>query len=423
MSGERILIVEDERITAMSVQQMLESEGYSVIGISATGEKGITMAERERPDLVLMDFKLEGEMDGIEAAKKIRASCYIPVIFVTAHSDKEVLRRIKTVEPFGYILKPFRNDILVNAIEIALYKSVMERKLRHSQKQLQSILDNATSIIYMKDLNGHYMLINKHFENIFGITSDEVNGKKDHDLFPNEMADVCVSNDNLVLSRKEPIEFEETVPHDGVIHTYISRKFPIFGDDGEPVAVCGISTDITERKQAEKIIRHMSSHDTLTNIPNRALLMDRMDQALARARRDKTKIAVMFIDLDNFKPVNDSMGHIVGDKTLKIIAKRLSSCLRETDTVARFGGDEFVVILMGINSKEDASNMAQKLNDAISRPISLGDKEVSIGASIGISIYPDNAKTPEAMLSLADRAMYVVKKKDKKNYMFSTEQA
>ncbi len=421
MSGERILIVEDERITAMSVQQILESAGYLVAGISSTGEKGVRMAKKDRPDLVLMDFKLEGDMDGVEAARKIRKSCNIPVIFVTAHSDQDALRRIKTVEPFGYIIKPFRDDALVNAIEIALYKSVMERKLRYNQQQLQSILDNATSIIYMKNLSGHYLLANKLLESLLGVSSDEIKGKTDYDLFPKDVADACVGNDQLVLSRNEPIEFEETVPHDGVTHTYISRKFPIFGDDGTPVAVCGISTDITERKQAEKIIRHMSSHDTLTNIPNRALLMDRMDQALARARRDKTKIAVMFIDLDNFKPINDAMGHIVGDKALKLIAKRLSSCLRETDTVARFGGDEFVVILTDINNREDASNMAQKLNASLSKPINLGGKKISMGASIGIAFYPDHAKTPETLLSMADKAMYVVKNKGKKSYHFSTE--
>ncbi len=177
-------------------------------------------------------------------------------------------------------------------------------------------------------------------------------------------------------------------------------------------------TDITERKQLEDKINHMATHDTLTNIPNRVLLMDRLELALARASRDKTKVAVLFLDLDNFKPVNDVMGHMIGDQILKEMAKRMTSCLRKTDSVARFGGDEFAIVMTDVKNAKDVTKMAKNLNKSLSRPINLGSKETSLGASIGISLYPDHAKTPETLLSLADEAMYVVKKKSKKSFHF-----
>ena len=178
-------------------------------------------------------------------------------------------------------------------------------------------------------------------------------------------------------------------------------------------------TDITERKKLEDKINHMATHDTLTEIPNRVLLMDRLDQALARADRDKKKVAVLFLDLDNFKPVNDAMGHMIGDQILKQMAERMTSCLRKTDTVARFGGDEFAVVMTDVKNTGDVTKMAKNLNKLLLKPINLGSKETSLGASIGISLYPDHAKTAETLLSLADEAMFAVKRKGKKSYHFS----
>ena len=178
-------------------------------------------------------------------------------------------------------------------------------------------------------------------------------------------------------------------------------------------------TDITVRKELEDKINYMATHDTLTDIPNRVLFKDRLEQAIERAIREKTKVAILFLDLDNFKMVNDVMGHMIGDKVLRTMAERMTSCLRKTDTVARYGGDEFAIVMTEIKNLDDVSNMAKKLNVALSAPINLGSKETSLGASIGISIYPDHAKTSETLLSLADEAMYVVKKKSKRDHHFS----
>lgn len=416
MRKERILIVEDEYITALNEQQILEAMGYSVIAISSSGEEALQMAISERPDLVLMDYMLKGKMNGVETASAIRAEHNVPVIFLTAHSNQEVVEKIKEIEPHGYIIKPFNKEILINTIEIAFYKSKVERKLQQQQNQLQSILDNATSVIYIKDQQGRYLLINKLFENLFGITDEGIKGKTDYEIFSKEIADTSRANDLHVFDKGEPAEFEETVFLEDGVHTYLTRKFIIRGDDETPDTICGIATDITERKGTEDKFRHMANHDQLTNIPNRTLFMDRLAQNLAKAHRDESMLAVLFIDLDNFKPINDTLGHDVGDQALKLMAKRILLSLRKTDTVARIGGDEFAAIITDVKIKEGVAEVVEKLTKVISVPTDLGDGEICLGASIGVSIYPDHADTAEQLLSLADEDMYKVKEKRKKNY-------
>ncbi len=173
-----------------------------------------------------------------------------------------------------------------------------------------------------------------------------------------------------------------------------------------------------ERELLERT-RHMASHDGLTGLPNRALSMDRLSVALASARRNGAMVALLFVDLDGFKAVNDTFGHEAGDIVLKEVARRLSSCVRETDTVARFGGDEFLIVLTEVKEKAAVTRVARKVILALSRPIPLDGEEATLGASIGIAVYPDHAKTPETLVKRADGAMYAVKGTGKNDYRFA----
>ena len=170
---------------------------------------------------------------------------------------------------------------------------------------------------------------------------------------------------------------------------------------------------IRKRKKLEDAIKHMASHDMLTNIPNRALLMDRLAQALARSSRNQTRVAVLFLDLNNFKPINDTLGHLAGDQILKKISSRMVSCLRETDTVARYGGDEFVIVMADVRHIDEVTTLANKLDLLLLQPINLEGEDATLGASIGISLYPYDGKTSEALIHVADEAMYIAKKKSK----------
>ena len=181
-----------------------------------------------------------------------------------------------------------------------------------------------------------------------------------------------------------------------------------------------LQDEVTERRRAEQMLRHVASHDGLTDLPNRALMMDRLDNAINRARRDDRKCAVLFIDLDGFKPINDSLGHDMGDVVLRETANRLVTSIRDTDTAARFGGDEFVLILTNLEKIEDAVPVAKKVLATISKPVDLNGNTAYVGGSIGIAIYPDHAGSAEELLKQADIAMYVVKEGGKNNYAMSS---
>ncbi|MBC8159223.1 MAG: sensor domain-containing diguanylate cyclase [Alphaproteobacteria bacterium] len=177
--------------------------------------------------------------------------------------------------------------------------------------------------------------------------------------------------------------------------------------------------DISERKSTEERLRHLANHDTLTGLPTRRLGMEHISSALARARREKSKAAVLFVDLDGFKLVNDALGHAAGDCLLESTAKRLSGCVREIDTVARVGGDEFMILLVSIDNNKNAALVAQKLIDAMARSFTLGDEKAAIGVSVGIAIYPDHGTEPTALLNLADKAMYAVRSEGKNSFAFA----
>jgi diguanylate cyclase (GGDEF)-like protein len=171
----------------------------------------------------------------------------------------------------------------------------------------------------------------------------------------------------------------------------------------------GFITDITERKNSEERIRHMAQYDVLTDLPNRALLSDRLQQALSNAKREHIHLALMFIDFDNFKPINDSLGHAVGDKLLAKAADRMQRCMRESDTIARIGGDEFVVLLPNTESDLDAKIVAEKVRQAIEIPFEIEDYRLNISVSIGIAIYPEHGEDEIELSKNADLAMYYAK--------------
>lgn len=168
--------------------------------------------------------------------------------------------------------------------------------------------------------------------------------------------------------------------------------------------------DVTTLKQAEEASRHRASHDVLTGLPNRALFQDRLGQALARAQREKSLVGLLYLDLNDFKPVNDNLGHATGDLLLKAVAERLRRALREVDTVARIGGDEFTVILGDISDREAVASMVHKLASTLAEPFAIGGRQLQISASIGTAIYPVDAITAKTLLAVADDAMYTHKR-------------
>ncbi|QJR14300.1 bifunctional diguanylate cyclase/phosphodiesterase [Usitatibacter palustris] len=211
-----------------------------------------------------------------------------------------------------------------------------------------------------------------------------------------------------------------TVWPDGTVHWVANRGQVHRGPNGRAISVVGVAMDITERKIAEQRIAHMAHHDALTGLPNRVLLHDRIRQAIAQAHRSSAQLAVLFIDLDRFKTINDSLGHALGDRLLQSVASRILVCLREGDTVSRLGGDEFVIVVPSINGASDASHVAAKILEVLGDPFHLHGNDLHVAASVGISLYPSDGLDAETLMRNADTAMYHAKDSGRGNFQFFT---
>ncbi|MBO9491865.1 EAL domain-containing protein [Endozoicomonas sp. G2_1] len=328
----------------------------------------------------------------------------------------------RDVEVYSGPITLANSTLLYSIIHDVTERKKAERKLLETEKRQRDMLNNTSSLIYYKHLDGRYISVNKAFEQAFGLTEADLLDKTDYDVMPRAAADVCRDADLRALSADAPLENEETVLVNGVEHTYISVKFPLKDADGKNYAICGISTDITERKQAERRIIQQAHYDNLTQLPNRFLALDRLNQLLKDAKRNKDKVAVLFLDLDDFKKVNDTLGHEFGDKLLVEAAARLTKVIRKSDTVGRLGGDEFIILLKGLTSAEHVQPVADNLINEFRRPFVIENRELLLTSSIGIALYPDDASTSSNLLRNADTAMYHAKSIGRNTYAYYTKE-
>ncbi len=307
---------------------------------------------------------------------------------------------------------------------------VAEQALWASEVYLNAILFHSPALISVKDLNGNVVLASEHYKHLADVDESEgFVGKHVFDVYPKELAQLLWDSDQKVSEMKSSTETELEILHkDGTRHTYLMVKFPLRDKKDQVFGVCTICTDITERKVAEDALReqqtrlnYMAFHDALTGLPNRSLFYDRIHHGLARAKRSNCKLALMLLDLDRFKYINDSLGHDAGDLLLKTFAHRLGESVRDMDTVARLGGDEFVVVLEGIQEVEDINSVANKMLSTLAKPVSIHGHEISSTVSIGVSLYPEDGDDTDTLLKNADIAMYKAKEAGKNNFQFYTE--
>ncbi|MEO8342909.1 MAG: diguanylate cyclase, partial [Gallionella sp.] len=295
-----------------------------------------------------------------------------------------------------------------NLAEIALGRIRADQELKKSRKLLSDILENVTIYIYTKDTQSRYLFANRLLRERFDAPMEEIVGYDDNKFFDADTAAHIRKGDLRVLEQGETLKIEETNLNilTGVTEVFLTVKLPLRHEDGSIYALCGISTDISERKDIEEHMQHMAQYDALTHLPNRALFNDRLQQAIAAAQRNKARLALMFIDLDKFKPVNDTYGHAVGDVLLKEVALRIQNCLRESDTAARIGGDEFIILLPAIETRQDATKVGEKILHALNQPFALAGHTLEISGSIGVAVYPEHGKNEKLLVKNADLAMY-----------------
>jgi diguanylate cyclase (GGDEF)-like protein/PAS domain S-box-containing protein len=287
-----------------------------------------------------------------------------------------------------------------------------EEELRVSEEKLSSILGSIDNIVWsLCPSTGEMFYLNAAAEDVWGRPVAEFMADKNlwlKSVHPDDRERMRRSLDELLEQGALTTQYRILRP-DGEIRWLEDRVKVVYGEDGQPLRLDGVATDITERKQYEASIEYLATHDALTRLPNRTLLADRLQQALAHAKRTGRPLALFFLDLDRFKDVNDSFGHALGDALLRAVSERLLASVREGDTVARQGGDEFLILLSDLERMEDIEPVALKIQRALSQRFVIEGRELFIGGSIGASVYPADGEDMETLLKHADTAMYRAK--------------
>ena len=290
-----------------------------------------------------------------------------------------------------------------------------------SAEALQQIIDAVPNPIFVKDRQHRWVILNRALTELLGYPQEQLLGKSDFDRFPREQAEVFWAKDDQVFATGRPNENEEAfTDHAGRLHTMLTRKCLVHVEGSDDPYLVGVISDITQYREAEARSRHLALHEPLTGLPNRALFQNRLAEALKRAKDAGESVALLLVDLDGLKAINDLHGHAAGDELLRVIAQRFNTAISESDTAARLGGDEFGIIQVGGKQPKTALRLAQGIGTAIAAPVNLRDQRLGVSASTGVALCPDHGATEEELLHRADVALYTVKRRGKNGHLIYT---
>jgi diguanylate cyclase (GGDEF)-like protein/PAS domain S-box-containing protein len=319
------------------------------------------------------------------------------------------------------------NQMMANGGWVATHEDITERRqaeveLQRTQVFLNTVIENAPVTVFAKEAKGQrYILVNRAFEELWGVSRHDVIGKTAYDLFPERTADLIFGRDTELLENPGQLihtTHQVETPRNGS-RLVSSRRIAVRGEDGKSEYLLGVIEDVTDRARADERIKYLAHHDLLTGLSNRALFMEKIEEAGARLRRRGETFTVFMLDLDRFKTVNDSLGHPEGDSLLKETARRLKGALRETDVLARLGGDEFAILQAGeANQSKDANALADRIVDLISEPYDINGNKVTIQTSIGIALAPFDGIESGELMKKADLALYRMKSEGRNGYRF-----
>ncbi|MBT3011202.1 MAG: EAL domain-containing protein [Candidatus Thiodiazotropha sp. (ex Lucina aurantia)] len=419
-----ILIVEDLPYDAELMALRLRDEGFDLDYTRVQRESAYLEALEKSPDLILCDWHLP-QFSGQRALSLLRQqNLDIPFIIVSGGIGEEAAVDALRQGANDYVLKdrPARLGEAVRRVlidkQLRMAHRTAEEKLRLADRAFQNTAEGIT----VTDASGNIVSTNPAFEAITGYSHEEVLGlnprvlKSGHhpDSFYKEMWDT------LLLTGHWRGEIWNRRKNGDAYPEWLTISAVKDGND-ETTHYVGVFTDISQIKEAQDQINFLAHHDALTRLPNRALFRERFDHALMHARRENASIALLFLDLDRFKTVNDTLGHPVGDQVLLEVSKRMNLIIRASDTLARLGGDEFVLLLEEQTDAQHAAVVARKLIDLFSRPMIIGEHELVVTASIGITLYPNDGDDPDKLIRHADRAMYEAKQQGRNTYRFFTQ--
>jgi len=474
----KILIIDDDPAICGVIADYLSNKGFVVLE-AEDGTVGLNLFARENPDLVLLDLRLPG-MDGLEILSCInKDSPDTPVVIVSGQGTiKDAIAALKT-GAWDYITKPiFDMNILNITVNHVLERAKQIHEKNKYHKNLEEELRQGTSDLEQRslELEKAYRNLNREIEErrrVEEVIQQEhtfiqtiIEGVRDPArivspdfevqmmnqaalaILPSRQANQeqlncyqayrqintpCTGQDHRCVL-KEVIKTGKTVAiyHKEILGEDRERVFeieasPLWNADGTLHGILEVIRNITEDLSAETQLRehrerlhHLVYHDTLTNLPNRVLLQDRLSRMMIKAKRNNTFVAILFLDLDRFKKINETLGHDVGDKLLLEVARRIENCVRKSDTVARLGGDEFSVLLDDLRDIKFVAVVARKILHALSKPIMIQKYELYATSSIGISLYPNDSEDEDVLLRSADTALYRAKDAGKNNYQFYT---
>lgn len=474
--GKTILIVEDSQTQALQLQNLLMQHGYGVV-VAQNGREGLAIIRSVMPSLVITDIVMP-DMDGYQLCSTIRADEAIrdiPVMLLTLLSSvKDIILALECGAD-NFITKPYKEeyllskietilslanhpnrnrktvetsifyqgddypisseiprilDLLVSTYELSIIKSQeqlntlrermqAEEALRESEERFRNILEFAPIGMAEMSLEGNFIMVNRALCEIVGYEKEELEKLTIQEItYPDDLDAALANVQKLLNGSANFYQMEKRYIRKDQQVVWIQLTVSLQRDSSKsPLYFIVQIEDISERKRNQEQIQQLAYYDALTKLPNRRLLKDRLNLALTQAKRFDRSLALMFLDLDNFKQVNDSLGHDAGDELLKIIAGRLLTCVRSGDTICRQGGDEFIIVLAEITHPQDAELVADKIIKALHDPIYIQENELHVTTSIGIAVYSVNgADDAKALMKKADIAMYETKNKGRNGF-------
>ena len=414
MQPTRVLIVEDERIIVLDLTDRLTRFGCEVIGSCASADEAIALARKQQPDLVLMDVMLSGERDGIEAATELKQELSIPVVFLTAFSDDRVLERAKQAEPYGFIIKPFKERELYSVIELATYKAQMEKRLRSHERLLDSILSTIGEAVISVDTEHRIRFANPAAADLLGTSIDETTGSEIDDVLHtfDEMNDAQVQ---LLPGLNAPggsylIDNVYVTGAHGSQVLVSGSVSPVKEAEGRTTGYTIALRDVSDLRRMTDTISYQVTHDSLTRLLNRDEFITRMAKEMStqRAFADGKAPFYLYADIDNFKVVNDVCGHAAGDELLRQVAEDMMGHFVEHHLQARIGDDEFGIFIPEA-SPEYAEQQAYSFHGLISRKFEWRGHSFPLTASVAVVPVATENADPFSVLAAADDACYMLK--------------
>jgi len=414
VSTARVLVVEDTATLRLMMQKIIATQ-VGEVRLAADGAEGLATWRSWRPDLVVTDIMMP-VMDGLDMSRAIRdIDPDAQIIVVTTSSESGHLRQALDIGVDRYVLKPLDSHLLQDAVTKCLRDAWRLRDLRLSR----IAFDSASEGMVVTDVAGRILAVNPAFSEISGYRADEALGQtpakfasgEHNDEFYRKMWHSLASNGRWsgeVINRRKS----------GELYAEWLSIVAVGEPDDRATRYVGLFSDITERKREEDHIRRLAHFDSLTGLPNRILFGDRLRSMISMLERRSGKLAMLYLDLDRFKPINDQYGHAFGDKVLIEVARRMTTCLRDSDSLSRRGGDEFVALLESDTPRTAATLVCRKLIDVVEQPISIDGNTVDLGVSIGVAIYPRDSDDPEGLLDAADKALYTAKQSGRGDFCF-----